>query len=131
MAIHKVGTGGSGGGDSSELAARIDKIERRLKVQPVNMQVTDGQTVVIPDTQEDIAYNFDAGGEIQALTVQLPSVATSRPRQNAFFSTTFGIITLNLTCPDVPVDSPMNMLEAGDTIALIVGAKPSWSKITS
>lgn len=90
-----------------------------------NVSPTTGQTVAFDNASADQVLYITPAGSLAALTITLPSDATSRLAQRAVFSTSQAITALTVTGATSINNAPAN-LSANDCFAFIKVASNTW-----
>lgn len=96
----------------------------------VNQAVTEGQTVTLPATNQDITLNLLTGVALTQVNVVLPGNSDGRVGQRCFVNSNGQIATVSFSSA-LQVNSPDVAFASGDNYVYYRNMPTIWSRITS
>lgn len=97
----------------------------------INQPVTEGQTVTLPSTSQDITLNLQTGGQsLNAVTVALPGNSDGRVGQRVFVNSD-GQITLAHFQSSIAVNGADYMFNPGDNCVFYRNSPAIFSRVTA
>lgn len=98
-------------------------------MDPVNVTYspTEGQTVSLPATDQDLFVNLTPAGDLGAITVVLPTEASSRENQRLVMRSSRNITEITVTGATT-IDNAIVMLNAGSVTVFFKFAPNLWSR---
>lgn len=98
-------------------------------MDPVNVTYTpsEGQTVSLPATDQDLFVNLTPAGDLSAITVVLPAEASSRENQRLVMRSSRNITEITVTGATT-IDNAIVMLNAGSVTVFFKFAQNLWSR---
>jgi len=99
----------------------------------INQAVTEGQTVTLPSTNDDITLNLETGGaSLNAITVNLPSNTTGRVGQRVFVNSDGNIVLAHFqAAAGVTVNGSDYMFNPGDNCVFYRNKPAIFSRLTA
>lgn len=98
------------------------------KTEYINSTPTTGQTVSFNDNPIDQLLRINPAGDLAALTVDLPSNATSENTQKVIFMCTKNVAALTVTGATTIFNAPVSM-NAGDCFQFYKSASNEWARV--
>lgn len=108
--------------------AAWNQLITRLNPLTVTMAPTNGQTVQLPNTDQEIILNLTPAAPLASVNVVLPSNDSSRPGQRVFIATTRQIDNITASGTTV-VNNASVMMSPGDNIVFIKNDTNTWSRV--
>lgn len=97
----------------------------------INQPVIDGQTVMLPDTNNDITLNLETGGaSLNGVAINLPDNADGRVGQRIFVNSD-GAIAICHCYAAIPVNGGDYMFNPGDNCVFYRNKPAVFSRITA
>jgi len=97
----------------------------------MNQAVTEGQTVTIPNTNNDVTLNLETGGaQLNAVTINLPGNSDGRVGQRVFVNSD-GQIALAHFQSTITVNGADYMFNPGDNCVFYRNKPAIFSRITA
>lgn len=96
----------------------------------LNQAVTEGQTVTLPATNQDITLNLLTGVALTQVNVVLPGNTDGRVGQRCFVNSNGQIATVSFSS-SLQVNSPDVAFAPGDNYVYYRNMPTIWSRITS
>jgi len=124
--------GPSIGMTGSEVQAMIDQaMASGSPMTVMNQAVTEGQTVTIPNTNNDVTLNLETGGaQLNAVTINLPGNSDGRVGQRVFVNSD-GQIALAHFQSSITVNGADYMFNPGDNCVFYRNKPAILSRITA
>ncbi len=106
-------------------------VQEAMQQLVINQNVIEGQTVTLPNTNQDITLNLLTGGaSLNAVNVILPGNTDGRVGQRTFVNSN-GQIALVSFSSAITVNGQEVMFYSGDNYAYYRNQPAIWSRITS
>lgn len=116
-----------------EIKSMIEHSIAPMSQLVINQPVAQGQTIILPETDQDITLNMETGGvSIDSVAIQLPVTANGRVGQR-IFANSDGQITLAhfYSSMDVTVNGGDYMFNPGDNCVFYRNKPNIISRITA
>lgn len=105
-------------------------VQAAMAQMVVNQPVTEGQTVTLPSTNQDITLNLLTGVALTQVNVVLPGNSDGRVGQRCFVNSNGQIATVSFSST-LQVNSPDVAFAPGDNYVYYRNMPTIWSRITS
>ena len=98
-------------------------------MDPVNVSYTpaEGQTISLPATDRDLFVNLTPAADLNAITVALPTEASSRDNQRLVMRSSLNIAEITVTGATT-IDNAIVMLNSGSVTVFFKFAPNIWSR---
>ncbi len=118
--------------DQGDIQSQVEAaVSAAMEQWTLNQIVTEGASVTLPDTNQDITLNLLTGGAaLNAVTVNLPSNTDGRIGQRVFVNSNGNIADVTFTSTNTVNNSDV-AFSPGDNFVYYRNQPTIWSRITS
>jgi uncharacterized protein (DUF849 family) len=109
-------------------AAELDAIRAMITPLVINMTPTEGMTITLPASTQEIILNMDPATDLSLVTIALPANATPREGQRVFIGCTKSIDQVTATGP-ATVNAAVSMIAPGDNFVYLQNKGQTWSRL--
>lgn len=132
MERHDTGILKNGFIDQGDIKSQVEAaVSAAMEQWTLNQAVTEGTSVTLPDTNQDITLNLlTNGASLNAVTVHLPSNTDGRIGQRVFVNSNGNIADVTFTSTNTVNNSDV-AFSPGDNFVYYRNQPTIWSRITS
>ena len=118
--------------DQGDIQSQVEAaVSAAMEQWTLNQTVTEGASVTLPDTNQDITLNLlTNGASLNAVTVRLPGNTNGRIGQRVFVNSNGNIADVNFMSTNTVNNSDV-AFSPGDNFVYYRNQPTIWSRITS